>query len=224
MAGVQRFAVGGLTAAAIIDALMPNYALGQQVSKTDDRIDASYQTVAVPAGERNHQRIPGASGERRHAKRDALEAARDSRGSRKSRSESAYRGHCTPPRPGELHGVRAGRIDHRGRLSRRRLQGRPDVCDDRQSKDDGGFRRRRALAKIAPPLHGKDRRHRFLLMEAISPTPWRSGWDRILRQRYRSMAPYRARKTSPRFRRQSWRTMVSWTRGWRVRGRRSTVP
>src|SRR3954468_18940730 len=50
MAGVQRFAAGGLTAAAIIDALMPNYALGQQVSKTDDRIDASYQTVASPQG------------------------------------------------------------------------------------------------------------------------------------------------------------------------------
>ena len=31
MDGVQRFAVGGLAAATIIEALMPNYALGQQV-------------------------------------------------------------------------------------------------------------------------------------------------------------------------------------------------
>src|SRR6266446_6193931 len=38
MEGVQRFAIGGLTATAIIEALMPNYVLGQQVSKTDDRI------------------------------------------------------------------------------------------------------------------------------------------------------------------------------------------
>src|SRR5580698_9879038 len=50
MDGVQRFAVGGLAATAIIEALMPNYALGQQVSKTDDRIKASYETVPSPQG------------------------------------------------------------------------------------------------------------------------------------------------------------------------------
>jgi carboxymethylenebutenolidase len=50
MDGVQRFAVGGLTAAAVVEALMPNYALGQQVSKTDDRIKASYETVPSPQG------------------------------------------------------------------------------------------------------------------------------------------------------------------------------
>jgi carboxymethylenebutenolidase len=43
--GLQRFAIGGLTAATLMQALMPNYALGQQVSKTDDRIKASYETV-----------------------------------------------------------------------------------------------------------------------------------------------------------------------------------
>ena len=50
MDGMQRFAVGGLAAATIIEALMPNYALGQQVSKTDDRIKATYETVASPQG------------------------------------------------------------------------------------------------------------------------------------------------------------------------------
>ncbi len=50
MDGVQRFAVGGLTAAVIIEALMPNYAAGQQVSKNDDRIKASYETVSSPEG------------------------------------------------------------------------------------------------------------------------------------------------------------------------------
>jgi carboxymethylenebutenolidase len=48
--GVSRFAVGGLTATAIVEALMPNYALGQQVSKTDERITASYETVPSPDG------------------------------------------------------------------------------------------------------------------------------------------------------------------------------
>src|ERR1700746_3701515 len=47
---VERFAVAGLTATAIIDALMPNYALGQQVRKDDERIKASYETVPSPNG------------------------------------------------------------------------------------------------------------------------------------------------------------------------------
>ena len=50
MEGVQRFAIGGLAATTIIEALMPNYALGQQVSRTDDRIKATYETVESPQG------------------------------------------------------------------------------------------------------------------------------------------------------------------------------
>jgi carboxymethylenebutenolidase len=50
MDGLQRFAIGGLTVAALTQALMPNYAQGQQVSKTDDRIKASYETVPSPQG------------------------------------------------------------------------------------------------------------------------------------------------------------------------------
>jgi carboxymethylenebutenolidase len=50
MEGVQKFAVGGLAVGTLIEALMPNYALGQQVSKTDDRIKASYETVPSPNG------------------------------------------------------------------------------------------------------------------------------------------------------------------------------
>src|SRR6201997_141036 len=49
MEGVQRLA-GGLAAATVIDALMPHYALGQQVSRTDDRIKATYETVPSPKG------------------------------------------------------------------------------------------------------------------------------------------------------------------------------
>ena len=50
MKGLQRFAVGGLAASTILEGLMPNYALGQQVSKTDERIKASYETVPSPNG------------------------------------------------------------------------------------------------------------------------------------------------------------------------------
>src|SRR5580700_10478508 len=50
MDGVQKFAIGGLAATTIIEALMPNYAQGQQGSKTDDRIKATYETVPSPQG------------------------------------------------------------------------------------------------------------------------------------------------------------------------------
>src|SRR5277367_1908793 len=50
MDGIQKLAVGGMAASAMVEALMPNYALGQQVSKTDDRIKASYETVQSPQG------------------------------------------------------------------------------------------------------------------------------------------------------------------------------
>jgi len=48
--GVKGYAAAGLTATAIIDALMPNYALGQQVARNDERIKASYVTVPSPDG------------------------------------------------------------------------------------------------------------------------------------------------------------------------------
>src|SRR5271170_2737491 len=50
MDGVQRFAVGGLAVATIIETLMPNYAQGQQVSRTDERIKATYETIPSPEG------------------------------------------------------------------------------------------------------------------------------------------------------------------------------
>lgn len=53
MDGVQRFAIGGLTVAAVVDALMPDYAAGQQVAKNDDRIKSSYETVPSPNGNGN---------------------------------------------------------------------------------------------------------------------------------------------------------------------------
>src|SRR6202046_4105523 len=50
MNGIQGLAVGGMAASAMVEALMPNYALGQQVSRTDDRIKTSYETVPSPKG------------------------------------------------------------------------------------------------------------------------------------------------------------------------------
>src|SRR4029078_2861190 len=45
-----KYAVGGLTAAAILDMLKPNYAWAQQVPKDDKRIKTEYATVPSPQG------------------------------------------------------------------------------------------------------------------------------------------------------------------------------
>ena len=48
--GIKGYAVAGLTTGAMINALMPNYALGQQVRKDDERIKTSYETIPSPDG------------------------------------------------------------------------------------------------------------------------------------------------------------------------------
>jgi carboxymethylenebutenolidase len=50
MDGLKKFAAFGLTAGALADALMPNYALGQQIRKDDERIKATYVTIPSPNG------------------------------------------------------------------------------------------------------------------------------------------------------------------------------
>src|SRR5262252_5918949 len=50
LGGVKRFAIAGLSAEAIVQALMPNYALGQLVRKDDERIKATYETIPSPNG------------------------------------------------------------------------------------------------------------------------------------------------------------------------------
>jgi carboxymethylenebutenolidase len=46
--GAAKYAVGGLTAAAIFEMLKPNYAWTQQVPKDDKRIKTEYATVPSP--------------------------------------------------------------------------------------------------------------------------------------------------------------------------------
>jgi carboxymethylenebutenolidase len=48
--GLTKFAVGGLTVAAIFESLTPNYAWAQTVAKDDKDIITSYETVASPQG------------------------------------------------------------------------------------------------------------------------------------------------------------------------------
>ena len=50
MRSIGKFAVGGLTVAAIFESLTPNYAWAQTVPKDDKDIKVGYETVASPAG------------------------------------------------------------------------------------------------------------------------------------------------------------------------------
>lgn len=50
LTGAQKFAVGGVTAAMLLDMLKPNYALAAQVAATDPRIATGTETVASPEG------------------------------------------------------------------------------------------------------------------------------------------------------------------------------
>ena len=54
--GAKKFAVAGLTAGAIVDALMPDYVMGQQIARDDERIRAEYVTLPSPNG---HGQIRG---------------------------------------------------------------------------------------------------------------------------------------------------------------------
>jgi len=48
--GAKKFAVGGLTVAAIFESLRPNYAWAQQIAKDDSRLKTEYATVPSPKG------------------------------------------------------------------------------------------------------------------------------------------------------------------------------
>ena len=48
--GATKFAVGGFTAAAMLESLRPNYAWAEQVPKDDNRIKTEYLTYPSPQG------------------------------------------------------------------------------------------------------------------------------------------------------------------------------
>ena len=79
---------------------MPNYALGQQVSRTDDRIKATYETVPSPQGNGiiKGYLVRPVSADTRNATPTKLPGIIVD--PRKSRLESTYRGHCAAAGPG----------------------------------------------------------------------------------------------------------------------------
>ena len=61
---VQKFAVGGLTAAALFEMLKPNYAWALQVPTDDKRIETENSDRTVAEGQRQHQGLSGAARQR----------------------------------------------------------------------------------------------------------------------------------------------------------------
>ena len=116
--GAKKFAVGGMTATAILESLRPNYAWAQQVPKDDKRIKTERVTVPSPQGNGNIK------GYLVRPAKAARQAAGRAGGPRESRPESVHRGRGAPARHGELHRVRSRRADQRRRLSGRRREGR----------------------------------------------------------------------------------------------------
>jgi carboxymethylenebutenolidase len=51
--GAAKYAVGGFSAAAMLESLRPNYALAEQIAKNDARIKAEYVTYSSPLGSGN---------------------------------------------------------------------------------------------------------------------------------------------------------------------------
>ena len=161
--GVKRFAVVGLSTAAIVEALMPNYAAAQQVRKDDERIKASYETLPSPDGNgyiRGYFVRPFSADTRdaTPAKLPGIIVIHENRGLNPHTEDVARRFALENFMAFAPDGLIVGR-----RLSGRRLQGRPDLRQDRQGQDDAGFPGRGALAEGAARLHRQDRRHRLLL-------------------------------------------------------------
>ena len=59
-----KYAVGGVTAAAMLERLTPNYALAQQIPKDDARIKTEYLSYPSPQGSGTMRGIFRATGER----------------------------------------------------------------------------------------------------------------------------------------------------------------
>ncbi len=224
MDGVQKFAIGGLTAAAVVEALMPNYALGQQVSKTDDRIKATYETVPSPQGNGSIKGyfVRPVSADTRSAmptKLPGIIVVHENRGLNPHIEDIARRFALAnfmafaPDGLTSLGGFPGD--DYQGGQLFSKVDG---------PKMTGGHGRRGQVAESAPRLHRQDRRHRFLLRRRHrqyvgrpAGSGYRSGGS-VLRRRSQATTTFR------RSRRRFWSIMGSSTRGWQRPGRRTTRP
>jgi len=149
---------------------MPNYALGQQVRKDDERIKASYETVPSPNGNgyiRGYFVRPFSADSRSEtpAKVPGIIVVHENRGLNPHTEDVARRFALE-----NFMAFCARRAFVSRRLSGRRLQGRPAIGQDRRRQEDPGFRRRCAVVEIASGLHRKNRRNRLCFGGSLTNT------------------------------------------------------
>ena len=159
----QRYAVAGLTTTAIVEALMPNYALGQQVRKDDERIKASYETIPSPNGHgyiRGYFVRPFSQDTRAETptKLPGVLVIHENRGLNPHTEDVARRfalENFMAFAPDALTSVGGYPGDD--------LQGRPAVRQARSPKMTQDFVAVRAVAESASARQRQSRRHRLLL-------------------------------------------------------------
>jgi hypothetical protein len=129
-----KFAVGGLTAAALLDFLSPNYALAKQVDDQDPRIIGEFITYDSPKGRKKISAYlvhPAAKGRRGGG---GVVHKTGPQPLYRRRRPAGY--HC------RVHGAGARRPVVPGRLSRHRRCRQGDAEEAGQGQADGRFHRR----------------------------------------------------------------------------------
>ena len=214
--GLKKFAVAGLTASALLDALMPNYALGQQVSKTDERIKASYETIPSPNGNgyiRGYFVRPFSADTRdaTPAKLPGVIVIHENRGLNPHTEDVARRFALenfmafAPDALSSVGGYPGD--DYKGGLLFAKIDGA------KRTQDFPGPRR---SGRSAPRLHRESRGDRLLLRRRLRQYFVCPGWARIWARRRRSTAARPSRTMWPRSRRRFLSIMARWTsRRWR---------
>ncbi len=154
---VGKYAVGGVTATMLLEALAPQFALAQKVAKDDPRINASYVEYASPQGSgtmRGYLVQPAnATG-----KLPGILVVHENRGLNPHIEDIARR----LALDNFLAFAPDGAVSA-GRLSRRRGQGARALRQARSDENARGFRRRGEFPEGPSQLHRQDRRRRILL-------------------------------------------------------------
>ena len=175
MDGIKKIAVGTMAASAMVEALMPQYAAAQQVSPTDNRIKASYETVPSPNGNgtiKGYFVRPMSADTRseKPSKLPGIIVIHENRGLNPHIEDIARRfalANFMAFAPDGLTSLR---------LPRRRLQGWPPVLEGRRQEDGRRYGRIRPVAQGSRRLHRQDRRHRLLLRRQHVEYARRPAW------------------------------------------------
>jgi carboxymethylenebutenolidase len=154
----SKYCVGGVTAAAVLEMLTPNFAWAQQVKKDDPRIKAEYADYDSPQGSGQDARLSraaGQGGEGARRSRHPREPGPESRTSRMSpvvsrpKATSRFAPGCRSPRSAAIRATRTRRAKRSRKL-------------DANKRTEGSPRRRHYL-KSRPECSGKWGRDRILL-------------------------------------------------------------